>query len=304
MKNAILLFLALATCTATAQTPRVVAPAPTATKPIARPGVISVNPNQNQNPLATTVLSNVVGIAGNILSNRVTNPMALSNAMVFSNLFGGGDIALGDVEGLLQTLQVNVEQALPLLNTLTGAANTGAAAVSPNSSIGTTTTTRGTTTTGTQVGTAGVGGVNVGQGNTTLTTSGNPGQNTTTTSPNQSTSRTSPFLPPSPTLPTAGIPNQGALNQGQTANSVNTPNGQVFFGTLGTNTFQMDVQTYQLLIFLRNNLQQALPLLQNLNNSAALNPGNPVGSSASTSGFTNRFTRILQNQGVLQPTSR
>jgi hypothetical protein len=309
MKNAVLLSLVLTACTVTAQTPTQVTPVPTPVRPaIGRGGVIGINPNQNQNPLGTTVLSNVVGIAGNTLSNRITNPFALSNAMVFSNLFGSGDIALGDVEGLLQTLQVNIEQALPLLASLTGVANNGTGAVNPNSRIGTantSTTTPGTPNTGIGVGTAGVGGVNV--GNTTVTTSGNPGQNTTTTTPNQSASRTSPFLPPSPILPATGNPNQPVTTQGQaanTANSVNTQNGQVFFGTLGTNTFQMDAQTFQQLIFLRNTLQQALPLLQNLNNSAALeNSGNTVGTT-SVGGFTNRFTRTLQNRGVLLPTGR
>src|SRR4051812_833497 len=101
MKKTIFLSLLLASFTTFAQTSGTIQPAQTQVKPVLPRGVISANPNQTQSPLGSGVLSNMVGLAGNMLSNRfgLNNPMALSNAMVYSNLFGGDNIALGDVEG-------------------------------------------------------------------------------------------------------------------------------------------------------------------------------------------------------------
>lgn len=107
-------------------------------------------------------------------------------------------------------------------------------------------------------------------------------------------------------LPSNGNPNLRVLPNGQTVNATTgqvVQNGQTFTGTLGTNTFEMDQQTYQMLIALENNLQQTLPVLQNLSSGAA-NLNNAGANANTTTGFTNRFTRILQNRGTLLPTGR
>jgi len=303
MKKTIFVVLLLVSVTTWGQNTRTYPPQ-TQVRPTL-PGVISANPNQaqngnqTQNGLGSGILSNVVGLAGNYLSNRfgLNNPMALSNAMVYSNLFNGGNIALGDVEGLLQNLQLNIEQVLPILSSLTGSGNMAGSAnangaINSNTGIGNTTTT--TTTAGTTT-------VSPGINSTAPSTAIQSG-----TLPNQSASRNSPFLPASPILPNPGNPNLRVLPNGQIVNNTTgqvVQNGQTFTGTLGTNSFQMDQQTYQFLIALQNDLQQTLPILQNLQSgSVALN--NSAGTANTGAGFTNRFTRILQNRGVLLPTGR
>jgi len=313
MKHSIFLSIVFSTLTIFAQTPPPSSPAqqaPVRIVPAQPQTPVRIVPTQPQVPGRTVpVQPGVIGgatpvhgavsnvVPGNMLSNRFSINSALSNAIVFSNLFNSGNIGLNDVDVQFQNLQLNIQQALQILSSLTagGALNTG------NVNTGNTTTTSTTGSGQGNIGTAGVGGINVGQGNTTVV-----GQNptTTTTAPNQSGSRTSPFLPASPILPSAANPAQGGVAQGQIAN---TAAGQTFVGTLGPNTFQMDQQTFQLLLLLQNNLQQAVPILQNLNNSTAGDASfiTGVGSTTgSTSGFTNRFIRIPQNRGVLMPTGR
>jgi len=297
MKTAVSLVIWLSTLTVLAQTrPFTPVQPPARVSPL--PGVVT----PNQSPAGVVIFSNLTGAAAAIFSNR----MGLTNASAASNSVAGGDIAIGDVEGLLQTLQIDVEQALPILATLTSGAAFGRANpnANANAAVGGTTT----TTTGNSVGRAGVGGVNVGSGNT-VGTAGSTTP-TTTTAPNQSASRTSPFLPASPILPATGNPNQQTTSQGRTT-ATTAQNGQFILGTVGTNTVQMDQQTFQLLAVLQNNLQQTLPILQSLSGTVSFLNSNAGASvnPAFITGFSNRVgvvtNRILQqNRGVLLPTGR
>ncbi|MGN6555868.1 MAG: hypothetical protein ACTHLW_19345 [Verrucomicrobiota bacterium] len=215
------------------------------------PNVPSENQQNNQfpadQPYFSGTFSNGVGIPGTF-SNAMAYDFVSSNSMAYANLRGGTG-TLEDVQILLQNLQMNIEQALPVLASLTGAAN-ATASVAPGFT------------------------------------------------PNQSAGRRA-FPPSSQYLPRTGNPNQRLYGVGQ----ANRMGAQGLFGRVGTNTFAMDQQTFQLLIILHNELQQTLPTLQTLNNAANLANAANANQLAPT-GFTNRFNRVLQYPGGVYPFRR
>lgn len=215
------------------------------------PDVTQQNEQNNQTPADqpyfSGTFSNGVGIPGTF-SNTMTYDIVSSNSMAYANLRGGTG-TLEDVQVLLENLQINIEQALPVLAALTGAASS----------------------------TAGVA----------------PGL-----TPNQRAGQRA--VPPSSQyLPRTGNPNQRLYGAGQ----ANRLGAQGLFGTVGTNTFAMDQQTFQLLVILQNDLRHTLPTLQTLNNSANL-ANAPNANRLSPTGFTNRFNRVLQYPGGAYPFRR
>jgi hypothetical protein len=227
--------------------------------------------NQFTNFSGTTVVSNQFGFS-NRLSSDFTNDFVGSGG--FSNL------ALEDIQLLLVSLQSDIELALPALVSLTSGidvnagGNVAPGTVAPantdaavaNPNVGANVATTVTRPAPVTVAPGRVGGVGAGANN--------------------------------PAVP--GQPNQRILAPGQVHQI-----GGAFVGMVGTNTLAMNPDTFQMLLFLRNNLQQTRNLLQALNGSAmnAAAPGTPGLV------FTNRFSvmtnRFMQGrQGVLTPTAR
>jgi hypothetical protein len=246
-------------------------------------------PNQ---PSARTQVNPVFGVATNNPANarnalQNQNSLAVSNAMVYSNLFGATDMNLNQVAGGLQTLQQNIEQLLPALASLSG---------SFGGNAGTTATGNARNQNKANVGAANVGAVNPGA----------TAPPVTTTAPSQNSSRVSPMLPASPFLRGTGNPNQ--VNQamtptGQTQVQGTAANGQPIIGTLGSDAFQTDAQTRRMLIALQNDLQQALPILRALNTTTPNSAAQPLVQPGQTqpltpTSFTGRFNRILQEQDI------
>lgn len=68
--------------------------------------------NPNQNPFMASALSNVMGTAGTFLSNR----FGLNTNGVYQQ---GGEMTIADVQNVLQQIQANIEQTLPIVAALT-----------------------------------------------------------------------------------------------------------------------------------------------------------------------------------------
>ncbi|HHY85535.1 MAG TPA: hypothetical protein GYA07_08375 [Verrucomicrobia bacterium] len=195
-------------------------PTPAPGQPAEKPAIV---------PPAQSVIPTSPPIGGTAQS-----PAALTNQQVFQNVFGNQP-DLADAQAALLNLQAEVQQALPILRSLTSglyAATTGG--VPP------------------------------------------PG------SPAEARANAQAQAPPiSPT----GRP---AVPQAIIAARADV------VGMLGSNVYGMDRETHRQMVILHNQLQQVLPLLQQLNGTADAVSivRNPSGTNAPPFPFTNRFVPV------------
>jgi hypothetical protein len=234
----------------------------------------AANPNPNRQTTLMGVFSNAAAAAENAFSNR----FRLTNGVAGQNVNTNGVIVesparvqertqqanaeLAQAESLLSDLQANIEQALPVLHSLTSGIATEANGVAA------------------------------------------PNAQNSQTAPNAVISRRA--------VPgVVGTQNSGEANQ--TAGRIlqrQTPSGvHEYFGMVGTNAFGMNPRTFQMLVILRNDLQNALPVLQSLNGSVArtTTPAGTVARNQRTpaTSFTNLFLFITNAiNGRLAPTGR
>jgi len=192
---------------------------------------------------------------------------------------------LTGLDGLLGSLQLQIDEALSVLVSFTGGVNANNGGVAASRTVPSTTATIPSTRTMPAVSTA--------QSlprNATLPSAAGGAGNVPSVNRGAIVG-----AGPTPTLPATGDANQRILAQSQIA----ALQGQGVLGTLGTNTVVMNPQTFRLLTTLENNLQQTRLLLHALNPSQGFQPQTGLA-------FTNLFIAVSNNLSgqIVTPTGR